>query len=59
MSKEYKKLVDDLQYYYELDLDNCLMTNKDWIKTIALLITNKDYKKEMLKEIACYKLIRE
>ena len=59
MNKEYKNLVDDLQYYYELDLDNCLMTNKDWIKTIALLMTNKDYKTKILKEIADYKLIRE
>jgi len=59
VNKEYKNLVDDLQYYYELDLDNCLMTNKDWIKTIALLMTNKDYKTKILKEIADYKLIRE
>jgi len=59
VNKEYKNLVDDLQYYYELDLDNCLMKNKDWIKTIALLMTNKDYKTKILKEIADYKLIRE
>ena len=59
MTEQYKKIKDDLEFYYELDLNNCSMTHKSWINEITLLITNKDYKKEILKEIEEYKKIRE
>jgi len=59
MNLKYKKLRDDLEYYYELDLNNCTMTNKMWIGEITLLMTNKDYKNEILKEIKEYKRIRK
>lgn len=58
MTREYLELKDDLEYYYELDLNNCQMTHKSWINEIALLMTNKDYKNEILKEIKEYKQIR-
>jgi len=54
----HKELKDDLEYYYELDLNNCQMTNKSWINEIALLMTNKDYKNQILKEIKEYKQTR-
>ena len=59
MTEQYKKIRDDLEFYYELDLNNCGMTHKSWINEIALLITNKDYKNEVLKEIKEYKKVRE
>ena len=59
MTTEYKKIVEDLHYYYEIDLDNCAMTNKDWINELALLMTNPEYKNEILKEIEEYKQDRE
>ena len=58
MTQEYKDLRDDLEYYYELDLDNCRMTHKSWINEITLLMINEDYKNEILKEIKEYKQIR-
>lgn len=59
MTKEYKSILQDLQQYYEIDLDNCLMTNKDWINELTLLITNPSYKDEILKEIKEYKELRK
>jgi len=59
MKAEYKKLRDDLEFYYELDLNNCSMTHESWINEITLLMTNKDYNKEILKEIKEYKRIRK
>lgn len=58
MRQEYEKLRDDLEYYYELDLNNCGMNHKSWINEIALLMTNEDYKNKILKEIKEYKQIR-
>ena len=58
MIQDYKELINDLEYYYELDLNNCKMTHKLWINEIALLMTNEDYKNEILKEIKEYKQIR-
>jgi hypothetical protein len=59
MTTEYKKILEDLLYYYEIDLDNCAMTNKDWINELTLLITNPEYKNEILKEIEEYKQVRK
>ncbi len=55
MTTEYKNLLEDLHYYYEIDLDNCNMTNKDWINELTLLMTNPEYKNEIFKEIKEYK----
>jgi len=35
------------------------MTNKDWINELTLLITNPEYKNEILKEIEEYKQVRK
>ena len=59
MTTEYKNILEDLHYYYEIDLDNCAMTNKDWINELTLLITNPEYKNEILKEIEEYKQVRK
>tara|TARA_R110000765_G_scaffold361358_1_gene451551 strand:- start:609 stop:785 length:177 start_codon:yes stop_codon:yes gene_type:complete len=53
MTKE--KIISDITYYYEVDLDNCLMTHKDWIKQIADALTDKDYLSKLKKEIEEYK----
>ena len=52
--RDYLQLKEDLEYYYEIDLDNCNMKNIDWIKEIALLMTKKDYDKEILSELNLY-----
>jgi len=57
--RDYLELKEDLEYYYEIDLDNCLMTNIDWIEQIALLMTKKDYDKEILSELNLYIKTRE
>lgn len=59
MNKKYKKIRDDLEYYFEIDLNNCEMTHKDWINEITLLITSDEYKYELLNEINEYKRIRQ
>jgi hypothetical protein len=58
-NKDFTQVRDDLQYYYEIDLDNCKMTNVDWIREIALLIVTQNYKAEILQEIEDYKKQRE
>ncbi len=57
--RNYLELKENLEYYYEIDLDNCLMTNIDWIEQIALLMTKKDYDKEILSELNLYIKTRE
>ena len=58
-NKDFTQVRDDLQYFYEIDLDNCKMTNVDWIREIALLIVTQNYKAEILQEIEDYKKQRE
>jgi len=50
-NKDFTQVRDDLQYFYEIDLDNCKMTNVDWIREIALLIVTQNYKAEILQEV--------
>ena len=58
-NKDFTQVRDDLQYFYEIDLDNCKMTNVDWIREIALLIVTQNYKVEILQEIEDYKKQRK
>ena len=58
-NKDFTQVRDDLQYFYEIDLDNCKMTNVDWIREIALLIVTQNYKAEILQEIEDYKKQRQ
>ncbi len=39
-----------LTYMYEVDRGNCLMTNEDWIKELALAMTDPKYKEKFLAE---------
>ena len=48
-------LADDLAFYYELDLDNCNMTNKDWVGLLASVMTSQESRNELLREIKDYK----
>jgi len=57
--RNFLQVQEDLENYYEIDLDNCHMTNIDWIREITLLIVTKDYDKEILSEINLYKKTRE
>ena len=46
-----KELQDKLSHYYELDLNNCIMTHEDWVKELANALANpteylEDFKKE-------------
>lgn len=52
MEKEISKLdiKQKLEYYYELDLNNCIMTHKEWIDQLSEALTNEDYLKNFLKE---------
>ena len=58
-NKDFTQVRDDLQYFYEIDLDNCKMTNVDWIREIALLIVTQNYKAEILQEVEDYKKQRK
>ena len=58
-NKDFTQVRDDLQYFYEIDLDNCKMTNVDWIREIALLIVTQNYKVEILQEVEDYKKQRK
>jgi len=39
-----------LTYMYEVDRDNCLFTHKDWIRELALAMTDPRYKEKFLVE---------
>ena len=50
-----QEIIDNLTYYYEVDLDNCLMTHKDWIEQVANALTDRDYLCDFRKEFNQYK----
>ncbi len=56
---EYADIQEDLIQFYELDVDNCRMSNLDWIREMALLICTNHYKYQVLSEIEQYKAIRK
>ena len=44
---EYKEVKEKLTRYYEVDLDNCKMTNKMWVEELAkCMIDSDDYVKD-------------
>tara|TARA_R110000824_G_scaffold53382_2_gene147854 strand:+ start:1108 stop:1284 length:177 start_codon:yes stop_codon:yes gene_type:complete len=51
---EYTDIREKLIHYYELDLNNCLMSNEQWIEELIECMTNKDYLKIFLKEYKEY-----
>jgi hypothetical protein len=47
IDNEYKKVKEKLTRYYEVDLDNCKMTNKMWVEELAkCMIDSDDYVKD-------------
>jgi hypothetical protein len=56
---EYADIQEDLIQFYEIDIDNCRMSNLDWIREMALLICTNHYKYQVLSEIEQYKTIRK
>ena len=51
---EKENIIADLIRYYEVDIDNCLMTHKDWIEEIANALTDKEYLNKLKKEVKEY-----
>jgi|TARA_R110000744_G_scaffold355134_1_gene461626 hypothetical protein len=39
-----------LIHLYEVDRDNCLMRDKDWIRELSLAMTDPNYKKKLIME---------
>lgn len=50
--------LENIIQYYEVDLDNSLMTNLDLIEEIYLISTNKDYRGNFINEVRQYQLDR-
>ena len=59
MGVNHENLREELEQYFEVDIDNCEMTHKSWINEIVLLMTTKDYKHELLNEVKFYQKTRE
>ncbi len=54
-----EEIKEALTFYYEVDLDNCLMTNIDWIEELSKALTDKDYLKNFEVELSNYKKERD
>tara|TARA_R110000796_G_scaffold66718_3_gene153296 strand:+ start:3384 stop:3554 length:171 start_codon:yes stop_codon:yes gene_type:complete len=39
-----------LKYMYEVDRNNCLMRDEDWIRELALAMTDPKYKSKFLAQ---------
>ena len=64
MKQENKKidfydLKEQLIQFYEIDIDNCNMTNIDWVTLITELMITNDYKYTILSELKQYKITRD
>jgi hypothetical protein len=51
-------LTADLMRYYEVDLNNCTMTNEQWITEVVEALTDKDYLNNFNKELELYNNLR-
>lgn len=56
-STKYLDLRRDLISFYEIDIDNCKMTNIDWVTEIALLMSDHKYQLQ-LSDITKYKNVK-
>lgn len=54
-----QSLIADLEYYYEQDINNCTMTNADWIRELAKAMTLDNYKQDFLNELKQYRDARD
>ena len=48
-----------IEFYYEIDVDNCWMTNKDWLDLVVQAITDKDFMIDFMDEFMEYLEERE
>ena len=63
----YKKWVEVLTNYYEVDIDNCTMSNEAWIEQIAQSLSNPiefrldviEYRKVEGRDLDCQDLMTE
>ena len=56
----YKRiLASQLSHFYELDLDNCTMSHKNWIDEITSAMYDEDFYLNFQKEYSQYKKERE
>ena len=50
-----KELIEKLKRYYEIDRNNCNMTNEDWIEELAKSMANPDtYRIQFFQELIEY-----
>lgn len=49
---DYEEWVDVLTNYYELDIDNCMMSNESWIEQLALCLT---YPESFIRDVIEYR----
>jgi|DEB0MinimDraft_6_1074348.scaffolds.fasta_scaffold15109_4 uncharacterized protein YsxB (DUF464 family) len=47
---ETKELIETLTHFYEVDIDNCKMTNETWIEQLAEALTNPEYLNELMQD---------
>lgn len=45
-----RQIEEMLTYMYEVDRNNCLMRDKDWIRELSLAMTDPKYKEKFLAE---------
>lgn len=43
-------LLHKIKHYYEVDLDNCAMTQDDWIIELANAMVDPDYYQKFMRE---------
>jgi len=48
-----------LEFYYEIDVDNCGITNKDWLDLVVQALTDKDFMIDFMDEFMEYLEERE
>ena len=48
MTMQQQKLFQMFETYYDVDLDNCLMTHEDWIRNIVEALTDDNYLDKMM-----------
>jgi len=53
-----EELIERLRHYYEIDLDNCEMTQEDWITELAKAMYYDHYKEKFIEQHEEYKKIR-
>ena len=52
-----EELIERLEHYYEIDLDNCNMSHKDWIQELAKAMYYSNYKESFIEQHEEYKKV--